>query len=102
MPYVDSEGLVDCGEQTITAAFKAVDADRPSPYGYRQLTIRLQVSGTTGRIGVKDVYGGFKGGPHLKADESWTWGPNAGTIFPSQIYFKGTAGERLGWTGVKA
>lgn len=98
MAYVDPEGVVDCGEHTVVAAYTAIDAE--NPHGYRMLTVRHQTSGTAGRFGVKDIHGAIKPGPHLKADESWTWGPNVGTIYPSKIYFKGTAGEKLGWTGV--
>jgi len=98
----DSEGVLDCGDalHVVTAAWKALDATNAN--GYRFLTIRLASDDSDIKIGVKDVNGVVKeGGPHLQADESWSWGPNAGTIRPSEIYIKGTAGDLVSWIGTK-
>ena len=81
------------GRHVVTAAFNPITTDR---YPCRVLTIRLFTGSGNLTFGNKD---GDEFG-YLLADESWTWGPNAGTIDPSQIYVKGTAGDTLYWVGV--
>lgn len=62
----------------------------------RVLTIRLST-------GSSDIFFGDSTGKifgYLNADESWTWGPNAGTIDPYDLYVKGTAGDIMYWSGI--
>ena len=99
MAYVNSEGILDCGKHVVAAAWKALDAENPT--GYRFLTIRLASDDTDINIGVKNKNGAIKQGPHLQADESWSWGPNAGTILTTEIYIMGTAGDEVYYIGTK-
>lgn len=81
------------GRYTVTAASAPITTTR---YPCRVLTIRLGTgSGTL-------TFGNSKGEEfgYLLADESWTWGPNAGTVDPADIYVKGTAGNLLHWVGI--
>jgi len=91
--------ILDGGEHIVTAAWKRLD---PSSVGFRVLTFRLETSAAANiRFGVRTVTDENKDCMFLKADESWTFGPNAGTIRPSDIWIKGTAGDVVNWVGVK-
>ena len=96
----DSVGIIDAGSHVVTAAWKQLDSTNPNVF--RFLTIRLQSDATTDvYIGVIDTNGSMKQGPHLQADESWSFGPNAGTIRTTEIYIKGTAGDTVTYIGTK-
>ncbi len=96
----ESIGIADVGKHTVAGTWKALDAD--SKTAFRFLTWRVDSGMSDIRWGVKDVNGDFKEGPHLQADESWSLGPNAGTIRPSEsVYIKGTAGDVIHYGGTK-
>ncbi len=99
MAYVESEGIIDTGRLTLDGTWQQLDADNPN--GFRVLWFRHQTSGTTLEWSAKNVQGGLKGGPHLKADESWTLGPSAGTIRTTEVWIKGASGEVVGYGGLK-
>lgn len=98
MAYEQPEGLVDTGRLTLDGTWQQLNADNPN--GYRVLWFRHQTSGTTLEWSAKGVAGAMKGGPHLKADESWTLGPNCGTLHTTEVWIKGTAGEVVKWGGI--
>jgi hypothetical protein len=92
----------DCGTtpHTVTAAWKRLEAGNTEPYS--TLTIRLASDDSDIRIGFEDENGNVKeGGPHLQADESWTFGPNAGTITPNDLFISGTADDKVTWVGAR-
>ena len=82
------------GRHTIAAAPKLLNSADPT--GFRILTIRLA-------SGSSDVYFGDSQGNvwgFLQADESWTFGPNSGTVRPTDLYLWGTAGDILYYVGI--
>ena len=96
---IETVDILDGGEHIVTAAWKQLD---PSDDGFRLLTFRLEENAASAiRIGVKTATGEIKDVMYLKAIESWTFGPNAGTIRPSKIYLKGTANDVVNWIGTK-
>jgi hypothetical protein len=96
----ETKGILDVGQHTVSASWKALDANNTN--GFRVLFMRLNSGMSDVNWGVKDVNGEFKEGPHLQADESWTFGPNAGTIYTTEIFIKGTAGDSMTYGGAKS
>ena len=96
----ETNTILDGDLCTLTASFeKMSDIDTP----LRELTFRVQESATSSvPWGVLKGDGTVKQVNYLKTDESWTIGPSAGTVRPSDIYVKGTAGDVVWWAGVKA
>ena len=95
---IDTNEIIDGGIHTISASWKKLDE---SNQGFRVLTFRNQTAATTAiEWGVLSKSGSVGKVMFLKADESWTLGPDAGTIRPSDIYIRGTAGESVFWVGV--
>ena len=66
----------------------------------RVLTIRLFTGSGNVEFGDATLAAGKHAFGYLAADESWTWGPNAGTVNTNEIYVKGTAGNSLYWVGI--
>jgi hypothetical protein len=83
------------GVHTVSATAKKLD-ENADGVGFRMLTIRL-TSGATTDITFGNSAGQFM---FLQADESWTFGPNAGTIRPEDIYIVGTAADTVDWCGI--
>jgi len=88
------EGVPLAGGVHTVAATPTVLEDDDT--GFRQLTIRLEDDATT------NITFGNKAGQfmYLKTDESFTFGPNAGTIRPKDIYIQGTAADVVYYTGI--
>lgn len=84
------------GKHTVSSTATPLTAQS---YNCRVLTIRLYTGAGDIEFGDSTLANGQAFG-YLQADESWTWGPNAGTIDTSKIYIKGTVGDTLYWTGV--
>ena len=85
------------GTHTISATATQLTANNVP---CRVLTIRLYTGSGNCDFGDSTLASGQPAFGYLQADESWTWGPNAGTINPNEIYVKGTAGDVLYWCGV--
>jgi len=91
------------GVHTIGAtAAKLANDDNP----YTKITVRLNLSGNQTFFGNSDVASdGTNAHGYLVATatsgESWTFGPypSGAGIKPSDLYFVGTAGDKLFWTG---
>lgn len=66
----------------------------------RVLTIRLYTGADNIEFGDATLASGGDPFGYLQADESWTWGPNAGTVNTAELYIKGTAGNSLYWVGI--
>jgi hypothetical protein len=92
------QSILRGGRHTVAATLtKLADNDT----GFRVLTFRLASGATTDiQWGVVDEDGNPEVCMFLQADESWTIGPNAGTVRPSDIYILGTAGDIVHWVGV--
>jgi len=82
------------GRHNVSATPKQLTDERVC---LRVLTIRLVTGAGNIIFGDKDgnVFG------FLKAEESWTWGPNAGTVYTDKLYISGTADDTLYWTGIE-
>ena len=94
-----SVGIVDCDIHIVAATWKKLDED---DQGFSVLTFRLQIGAATAiEWGTLDENGNIKVGPFLKAEESWTLGPAAGTVHLNEVYIKGTAGDHVSWGGIK-
>jgi hypothetical protein len=85
------------GVHTVSATATQI-TDIPTPC--RVLTVRMYTGTSDIEFGGEGFGAGGNPCGFLQADESWTWGPNAGTIDPANIYVKGTAGDKLYWCGV--
>ena len=85
------------GKHILTAAGARLNATRQP---CRVITFRLESGaddctfGDSGLVNGEDQFG------FLQADESWTFGPDAGTIDPYDLYVKGTAGNTITWVGL--
>jgi len=96
---IDTDGLLDGGTHTIATTYTKLD---DSDQGFRVLTIRVEDNAVGNvAIGLLGKDGSKQTTVYLKTDESWTFGPNAGTIRPEDIYLKGTANDVVGWIGTK-
>ena len=97
---IDTNSIFAGGSHTVTVAWKKLD---PSSQGFRVLTIRVEDNAAGNvAIGFLNINGDVEtSGTYLKTDESWTFGPNAGTIKPEDIYLSGTAADVVGFLGMK-
>ena len=97
---IHTNNILAGGSHTVTVAWKKLDT---ATQGFRVLTMRLEDNAAGNvTIGLKNKFGWVETTDcYLKTDESWTFGPNAGTIRPSEIYLSGTADDKVGYIGVK-
>jgi hypothetical protein len=95
---IDTDNIFDGGTHTLAATFTKLDE---SSVGFRVLTIRANTLTTNAEIGLLSKAGDVEQTVFIKTDESWTFGPDAGTIRPSDIYLLGTAGNGVGWIGMR-
>jgi hypothetical protein len=85
------------GNTTITAAYQQLSTSDIAPY--RQLTV--QNPNASGGNGMWISGDGVTDMGAIPADRSWTW-DNAGSIAPSEIWIRGTAGDLAFYNGIKA
>lgn len=96
---IGTTNILDGGPHIVSATYKALD-DTAQPF--RVLTVRLAASAGNIEFGLKNETGVVEStGIFLKAEESWTFGPDCGSITPRDIFIKGTAGNNAGYFGVK-
>lgn len=86
------------GAHTVAATWTRMSSD---DRGMRQLTFRLDADADSDN----EIEWYFDGedpddAMYLLADESWTIGPNAGTVKPNEIWIKGEAGNVVKWAGI--
>jgi len=85
------------GYHTVTAAWTMLNQFDTT--AFRQITVRAE-DDAAGNIALS--CDGSEQHGYLKTDESWTFGPNAGTVTPRDIWLKGTAGDVVYYMGVPA
>lgn len=85
------------GKHILTAAGARMSTVRKP---CRVLTFRLASDADDCKFGDATLVSNDDEYGFLQADESWTFGPNAGTIDPYDLYLKGTAGEVVTWVGL--
>ncbi len=97
---IDTNTIFAGGSHTVTVAWKKLDT---SSQGFRVLTMRVEDNAAGNvAIGLLNLNNDVENtGTYLKTDESWTFGPNAGTIKPEDIYLSGTAADVVGYIGIK-
>ena len=83
------------GSHTVAAPWKLLTEEDST--AYRQLTIRVE-DNAAGNVEVS--LDGDTTVMFLKTDESFTFGPDAGTVTPKDLYLKGTAADIVYYLGV--
>ena len=85
------------GEHIVTAAWKQLNASDTT--AFRQLTVRAEDDAASN---IKLSADGVNIHGYMKTDESWTFGPNAGTITPQELWLSGTAADVIYYLGIPA
>ena len=86
------------GNHTVTAAYAQISTTDDN--AYRQLTV--QNPNASDGNGMWISFDGAVDMGYIPPDRAWTWGPNAGTIKPTEIWIRGTADELAYFNGVRA
>ena len=86
------------GKYTLTATYAQISTTDDN--AYHQLTVQNpNASGGNGMFisgnGVNDM-------GYIPPDRAWTFGPEAGTVKPTEIWIRGTAGDLAYFNGVRA
>ena len=94
----ESIGIIDGGEHAVTAGWEKMSA---SDLGFNVITFRVDKGASDIWWGVGLIGGGVRRVMFMEEKESWTIGPRAGTVRPSDIRIKGTPNDLVFWVGVK-